>query len=210
MPQDPDPGTNFTSEQSDELVAQAPSRSPGQVVEDFLDTVGTEAKPAPLLNVEGLRGRVAIVTGASRGIGRAIAVELAASGVNIAFNFLDSGAESRREAHETQAELNAMEVRVLCRACDVRDPDGVRGFVEESVQEMGGHVIRLLRAPFPDDKHESETALDFAEMATLFPKSHYYKNTTPILFDAVLDNCKMTIAEQNEAVWDLIKERNWL
>lgn len=138
MPQDPDPGTNFTSEQSDELVAQAPSRSPGQVVEDLLDTVGTETKPAPLLNVEGLRGRVAIVTGASRGIGRAIAVELAASGVNIAFNFLDTGAESRREAHDAQAELKAMEVRVLCRACDVRDPDGVRAFVEESVREMGG------------------------------------------------------------------------
>lgn len=88
---------------------------------------------------------------------------------------------------------------------DVRFPNEVR-----CVQSLGGHVIRLLRAPFPDDKHESETALDFAEMATLFPKSHYYKNTTPILFDAVLDNCKMTIAEQNEAVWDLIKERNWL
>ena len=138
MPQDQDPPADFTSEQSDELVAQAPSRSPGQVVEDLLDAVGTEAKPAPLLNVEGLRGRVAIVTGASRGIGRAIAVELAASGVNIAFNFLDTGADSRREAHEAQAELKAMEVRVLCRACDVRDPDGVRGFVEESVQEMGG------------------------------------------------------------------------
>jgi len=142
MPQEPVPPVNVTAEQSDEMVAEAPIRSPGQVVEDLLDEMATETQPAPLLNVTGLRGRVAIVTGASRGIGKAIAIELATSGANIAFNFLDTGAESRREAHEAQAELTAMGVRVLCRACDVRDPDSVRAFVEEAVKEMGGlHIL---------------------------------------------------------------------
>jgi len=142
MPQDPDPPVNFTSEESEDMVAQARPRSPEELVEELLETVGPETKPAPLLNVGGLGGRVGLVTGASSGIGKAIAIELAASGVNIAFNFLDTGAESRREAHEAQAELEAMGVQVFCRACDVRDSAGVRAFVEEAVQEMGGlHIL---------------------------------------------------------------------
>jgi 3-oxoacyl-[acyl-carrier protein] reductase len=120
------------------MVAQVPSRSHEQVVEELLDAVGTQTEPAPLKAVRGLRGRVAIVTGASRGIGRAIALELAESGVHVGFNFLDTGVRSRDEAHETAAELRALEVRVFCRACDVRDPEGVKAFVEEAVDDLGG------------------------------------------------------------------------
>jgi 3-oxoacyl-[acyl-carrier protein] reductase len=142
MPQEPDPPANFTSDESDDYGAQAGSRSPEAVVEELLEEVTPETQPAPLLNVGGLRGRVALVTGGSRGIGKAIAIELAASGVNIAFNFLDAGADSRREAHEAQAELEATGIQVFCRACDVRDSEGVRAFVEEAVQEMGGlHIL---------------------------------------------------------------------
>jgi 3-oxoacyl-[acyl-carrier protein] reductase len=120
------------------MVAQVPPRSHEQVVDDFLDAVGTQTEPAPLKVVRGLRGRVAIVTGASRGIGRAIALEMAEAGVHVGFNFLDTGAQSRDEAHETVAELRALEVRVFCRACDVRDPEGVKAFVDEAVDDLGG------------------------------------------------------------------------
>jgi 3-oxoacyl-[acyl-carrier protein] reductase len=82
------------------------------------------------------------VTGASRGIGKAIATELAGSGVQIAFNFLDTGPKARREAHETRAELEAMEVRVFCRACDVRESREVTGFVRDATEELGGlHIL---------------------------------------------------------------------
>ncbi len=98
---------------------------------------------------------------------------------------------------------------------DVRFPNEVK-----CVQEMGGHVIRLLRAPFPEDRHESETALDGMERETQL----YYgllewtedemTYSVPVkgryLFDAIIDNREMTIAEQNEAVWKLVTERKWI
>jgi 3-oxoacyl-[acyl-carrier protein] reductase len=138
MPREPDPPFSPTSEKSGEMVAQTVHRSPKEVVEELLDTVATETEPAPLKVVRGLRGRVAIVTGASRGIGKAIALELAGAGVHIGFNFLDTGPDSREEAHEAVAELRAMEVRVFCRAGDVRDPASVNAFVEASAEELGG------------------------------------------------------------------------
>jgi 3-oxoacyl-[acyl-carrier protein] reductase len=126
------------SEKSEEVLTRYAPRSAAGVVEELLDTVGTEAKPSPSLVVHGLRGRVAIVTGASRGIGKAIAMELAGAGAHIGFNFLDTGSESRREAQESAAELRSMEVRVFHRPCDVRDPEGVKAFVDEASTELGG------------------------------------------------------------------------
>lgn len=142
MSQKPDPPANFTSEEPDEAVAQVPARSPGEVVDELLDAVGTEARPQPLFSAGGLRGRVAIVTGGSRGIGKAIAMELAGSGAHIAFNFLDTGPQARNEAHQAQSEMESMEVRVFCRACDVREPVGVSAFVQDAVKELGGvHIL---------------------------------------------------------------------
>jgi len=81
---------------------------------------------------------------------------------------------------------------------DVRFPNEVK-----CIQDLGGHVIRLLRNPH-DDQHESETALDAMEIGTL-------KRRQPkLVFDAIIDNRNMTIAEQNEAIWKLTNERGWL
>lgn len=131
---DPDPIAPYTASQTEEVE---------DAVEQLLEEVGIETEPRPLLAVGGLRGRGAIVTGGSSGIGRAIALELARNGVNVAFNYLDEGAEKEREAAEkVAAELREMEVKVFCRSCDVRDPAAVRSFVAEALGELGAlHIL---------------------------------------------------------------------
>ncbi len=113
-----------------------------QAVDQLLDEVAPETQPQPQLTVGGLRGRVALVTGASTGIGRAIALELAACGVHIAFNFLDEGPASMQDAEDAARAFQSMEVRVFFRVCDIRDPDQVRVFVKEAHDELGGlHIL---------------------------------------------------------------------
>ena len=113
-----------------------------QAVEQLLDEVGTETQPLPLFDAAALRSKVAIVTGASSGIGRAVALDLARCGTNIAFCFLDAGARSRIDAHETARMLREAEVRVYFRSCDVREPGDVRHFVAEVHEELGGvHIL---------------------------------------------------------------------
>jgi 3-oxoacyl-[acyl-carrier protein] reductase len=70
-----------------------------------------------------LEGRNALVTGASRGIGRAIAVDLAAAGASVVFSYR-TGAE---EAEELAAEIGARAVQA-----DVSDPESARALVEEA------------------------------------------------------------------------------
>jgi 3-oxoacyl-[acyl-carrier protein] reductase len=99
-----------------------------EVLEELLAQVVEETRPQPAAWFGDLRGRSAIVTGASTGIGRATAFELARHGVDIAFNHLGSDA---REAKQTALELRQLEIRVLHAECDVRDPEAVEAFVAQ-------------------------------------------------------------------------------
>jgi len=138
MPETWDSPAGFGPERVGDPVAQAPTRGNEATVEDLLDSMETEAQPSPARMAASLRGKVAIVTGASRGIGRAIALEFAASGVHVAFNYLDTGPESRLQANGVVAELQEFDVKVFYRACDVRRPEDVTRFVKDAVRELGG------------------------------------------------------------------------
>jgi 3-oxoacyl-[acyl-carrier protein] reductase len=110
-------------------------------VEALLDEV-VETQPQPAVVSVGLRGRVAIVTGASTGIGRAVATALARCGTHIAFCFLDTGSRSRVEAQGVARRLREMEVRVFFRSCDVRESRDVNEFVADAQVELGGvHIL---------------------------------------------------------------------
>jgi NAD(P)-dependent dehydrogenase (short-subunit alcohol dehydrogenase family) len=124
-----------------------------RALEQLLVEVGKESQPQPHQIYAELRGQVAIVTGGATGIGRAITFELARHGAHIAFNYLDDGSgQIHEEAERTAQELRQLEVGVLCRACDVRDPEAVRGFVAEARSRLGGVHILVNNAGIARDR----------------------------------------------------------
>ncbi|MDE0899722.1 MAG: 3-oxoacyl-ACP reductase FabG [Longimicrobiales bacterium] len=121
-------------------------------VEALLDEVGAETHSQALFEGANLRGQVAIVSGGSSGIGRAVALELARCGCHVAFCFLDTGSEARLDAQEVARKLREMEVRVLFRSCDVRDSRDVSSFVAEVQEELGGIQILVNNAGIGRDR----------------------------------------------------------
>lgn len=73
-------------------------------------------------------GRSAIVTGGTRGIGKAIVLELANRGCNVAFNY----AKSSDEAEKLKAEIKALGVKAFAAQCDVADTDAAAEFVKQA------------------------------------------------------------------------------
>ncbi len=80
-----------------------------------------------------LAGKVALVTGAARGIGRAIALALAEKGANVAVNY----AHSEEKARETVELCRSRGVDAIAVKADVRNREEVRRMVEEVVNHFG-------------------------------------------------------------------------
>jgi 3-oxoacyl-[acyl-carrier protein] reductase len=78
-------------------------------------------------------GKSAIVTGATRGIGRAIALELTRRGANVAFNY----AKSADEAEKLRTEIEDAGVKAFAAQCDVADTEASAAFVKQATAEFG-------------------------------------------------------------------------
>jgi 3-oxoacyl-[acyl-carrier protein] reductase/pteridine reductase len=81
-----------------------------------------------------LAGKIVLVTGAAKRLGRAIALTVARSGADVAITYL----ESEREARKLVGELAALGSAALAVRCDVTDEMSVREMVREVAGELGG------------------------------------------------------------------------
>ncbi|PWN03764.1 short-chain dehydrogenase [Nocardioides silvaticus] len=103
-----------------------------------------------------LEGRVAIVTGAGRGIGRAHALELARHGAKVVVN--DYGVSLAGEdtgdspAHEVVAEIEAMGGEAVVNGADVADFAAAEAMVRQAIDTFGGLDILVNNAGFVRDR----------------------------------------------------------
>jgi enoyl-[acyl-carrier protein] reductase III len=81
-----------------------------------------------------LRGKTAVITGSGRGIGRAIALELAGHGANVAINYSRHG----ERAEQTAADAETAGGRAVVVKANVGEIDGVQRLVRSALEAFGG------------------------------------------------------------------------
>jgi citronellol/citronellal dehydrogenase len=95
-----------------------------------------------------LKGKTALITGGSRGIGKAIALRLAKEGVNIAIaaKTVDPHPKLEGTIHSAVAEIEAAGAQALAIACDIRSEEQVHSAVQQTVEKFGGIDILVNNA----------------------------------------------------------------
>ncbi|MCQ6274061.1 3-oxoacyl-[acyl-carrier-protein] reductase [Bacillus sp. V3B] len=88
-----------------------------------------------------------LVTGASRGIGREIALELARQGADVAVNY----AGSEAKAHEVVAEIKELGREAFAIQCDVSNSESVASMIKETVERFGKLDILVNNAGITKD-----------------------------------------------------------
>ncbi|MEN8706334.1 MAG: SDR family oxidoreductase [Nocardioides marinisabuli] len=105
-----------------------------------------------------LDGRVAVVTGAGRGIGRAHALELAAQGAAVVVNDFgvslsgEGEGDAASPAEQVVAEIEAAGGRAVANAADVADFDQAEAMVRQAIDTFGGLDVLVNNAGFVRDR----------------------------------------------------------
>ena len=95
-----------------------------------------------------LKGRTAVVTGATRGLGRIIALKLAGQGANIAFNYLSN----KNLADDLSKEIKELGVSVLSFQLDIKDFKKVQEMKDVVLEKFGTFDILINNAGIVRDK----------------------------------------------------------
>ena len=172
------------SSQDEGMMLSGARAGDGRAVEQLLEEVETRAEAEALVRVGGLRGKAAIVTGGSTGIGRAVGIALARSGVNVAFNYLqEEGEDGWATAERTAAELQDHEVEVFHRPVDCTDPKAVAGFVADTLERFKGLHILVNNAGISRSgtlSELSEEDWDVVLRTNLSGTFHFIREVAPI------------------------------
>jgi 3-oxoacyl-[acyl-carrier protein] reductase len=100
-----------------------------------------------------LAGRTALVTGASRGLGAAMAERFAEEGCEVALNFVAvPDRDNAAEAEAVAARIEALGRRALCLEADVTDADAVEGMVAAALEAFGRLDILVNNAGINRDR----------------------------------------------------------
>jgi len=118
-----------------------------------------------------LDGKIALVTGASRGIGRAIALQLANDGAKVALNYRSGEAE----AHGVAKEINGLGGEALLLRANVSDPKEARALVNQVIEKWGRLDILVNNAGITRDKSLKKLSdEEWAEVISTNLNSVYY------------------------------------
>ena len=129
-------------------------------------------------------GKVVLVTGAQRGIGRAVALRFAQEGADVALNFLDDASAAEAAA----AQITALGRRCFPIAADVSKPDEARRLVETTERDLGPIDVLV-------------------NNAGIFPRAPFLE-VTEALWDSVLDtNLKGTFVCAQETSRRMVAAR---
>jgi dehydrogenase/reductase SDR family protein 1 len=158
------------------------------------DPIGTEIAEGSVAPAIDLRGKVAVVTGASRSIGKGIALELGAAGatVYVTGRTVEPGAMAGTVG-ETAAEIDALGGHGVGVACDHKDDAQVKALFERVAAEQG-HLDVLVNNVFPapvlapwlGQKYWDLPVEAWDEIIGVGTRSHYVASVfgTPLLFAA--------------------------
>ena len=107
----------------------------------------------------GERRRAALVTGGAKRIGRAICLELAAAGFDLAIHHRESGEEAARLADE----IRALGRQAVCLSADLADAEATRALIGRAVEALGPLSVLVNNASvFADDRLDSLTGESWA------------------------------------------------
>ena len=127
---------------------------------------------------ENINKRAAVVTGASKGIGAAIAIKLAEDGYPIVLNYL----KSEEDAENVLKKINDIGANGFVCKCDVRDNEQVKALTEKAVEKFNG-VDVLINNASDDIVNKSFSNLDWKDI----------ENHINILIKGAFNTCKNII-----------------